>query len=312
MWTQADAVLLRRNVRAAFFNELEGPDLDLVGSLATTISTEDPTEDYAWLGNVPAVREFVGDRIVKNMVTESFSMSDKTWEATVGFDRRTIEDGKLGQVEMRIRDLAVRARQHRNRRMTQVMEVGISTVGYDGQYFFDTDHPSNKAGGAARDNDKTQDITSTGRATAAEMEISVATIVEHFGSLVDDQVEPMGLTSAGLTFVTPVGHYVPLAIVLGKINPGAYHASGIVGSYAGLLDAKIIVNPYSTLTTTIYAFKTDGVIKPFIFQDRMGIELTDNLDGDMFFRSDKAEFGTRARYEVGYGPWERAVAMTYT
>lgn len=310
-WTQAESTLLRRNVRAAFFNELEGPDLDLAGLLATTISTEDPTEDYAWLGNVPAIREFKGDRIVRSIPTEKVSLSDKTWEGTVGFDRHTIEDGKLGQVEMRIRDLAVRARQHKNRRMTDVMEAGAATVGYDGQYYFDSDHPSNKAGGSNRSNLLTQSITAATRITAAEAEIAIAQFVEHFTLLLDDQGEPMGMTSSGMTIVCHATQWKGFAIAAGLIDPGKFgaDASAVSGAYQGL-GATVLVNPYMTAEEIVYVFKADGVIKPFIFQDRLPIDLDDNLDGDQFFRSNKAEFGTRARYEVGYGPWERSAHLT--
>lgn len=308
-WTQADAVLLRRNVRAVFFGELTVPAIDLAGDFATLIDTDDPTEDYAWLGNVPTVREFKGDRVVRDIVTESYSLSDKEWEVTVGIDRKTIEDGKMGQVEMRIRDLAIRAEQHKNRRMTEVINAGDATAGYDGQFFFDTDHPSNKAGAADRSNDLGQSIVLKTRITPAEAEIALATILEHFTTLRDDQDEPMGLSANGITILIHAQQWKGFAVALGMVGAGQFGAAAaaVSGAFNGMFN--LVINPYETTEEKVYAFKTDTVMRPFIFQSRLPIDLEDNLGGDMWFKSNKAEFGTRARYEVGYGQWEAGLFL---
>jgi phage major head subunit gpT-like protein len=59
--------------------------------------------------------------------------------------------------------------------------------------------------------------------------------------------------------------------------------------------------------------KTDGVIRPFIFQDREPVEFTAlTEDSDEGFRREKFLYGVRARYRIAYGYWQYAVRMDFT
>jgi len=111
-------------------------------------------ESYAWLGAFPKMREWVGDRQIKNLSLSSYSLKNKDWEATIEVDRNDVEDDAIGIYKPIISELGRAAGVHPDELVFQVLKDGFATTCYDGQYFFDTDHPvagasvSNFGGGA--------------------------------------------------------------------------------------------------------------------------------------------------------------------
>ena len=79
------------------------------------IETTLPTQDYGWLTGSPAMREFVDERVVKALSEKSYSITDKTWEATLGISRRALEDDQYGALRIRVNDLANEAARHQHK-----------------------------------------------------------------------------------------------------------------------------------------------------------------------------------------------------
>jgi phage major head subunit gpT-like protein len=109
---------------------------------------------YAWLGAFPKMREWVGERIVKNLSLHKYSIANKDWELTVEVDRNDIEDDAIGVYNPIVQELGRSAGVHPDELVFSVLASGFATACFDGQYFFDTDHPvgsgvvSNTGGGA--------------------------------------------------------------------------------------------------------------------------------------------------------------------
>ena len=77
--------------------------------------------------------------------------------------------------------------------------------------------------------------------------------------------------------------------------------------------ARIVAFPWLTNISKWYLLKSDGVVRPFIFQDREPVEftaLTENSDEG--FRREKFLYGVRARYRITYGYWQFAVRVDFT
>ena len=76
--------------------------------------------------------------------------------------------------------------------------------------------------------------------------------------------------------------------------------------------ARVIALPRLTSVTTWYLLKTDGVVRPFIFQDREPVEfgaLTENSEEG--FKREKLLFGVRARYRMTYGYWQFGIRTVF-
>lgn len=114
------------------------PEWDQV---ATLITSETETNLYAFLGQFPKMREWLGDRYVKSMAMNSYSITNKPYEATVGVPGTKVEDDTYGIFSTMMEEMGYSAAIHPDELVFAAVAAGASSLCYDGQYFFDTDHP---------------------------------------------------------------------------------------------------------------------------------------------------------------------------
>lgn len=115
-------------------------------SVATVVPSNSSEETYGWLGDIPKLREWIGDRHIKSLSAKGYSIVNRKFEATIGVKRDDIEDDKLGLYGTRFEMLGNSAATHPDEITFELINAGFNTLCYDGQYFFDTDHPVGKPG----------------------------------------------------------------------------------------------------------------------------------------------------------------------
>lgn len=98
-------------------------------------------EEYPWLGDVPSMREWVGDRVINNLTAYGYKIANKDFEDTIQVPRNAIEDDKYGAFGMRFELMGRAVAADPCMRAFATLKAGFSTACYDGQFFFDTDHP---------------------------------------------------------------------------------------------------------------------------------------------------------------------------
>lgn len=120
----------------------------------TAIATEVPSatgeEEYGWLGQFPGMREWIGARIIKNLAQHGYSIKNKTWEDTVGVPVDKIEDDSYGTYTPMMEELGRAAKTHPDELVFGLLRDGFTKPCYDGQYYFDTDHPVTDASGSVQ------------------------------------------------------------------------------------------------------------------------------------------------------------------
>ena len=90
-----------QNLRGIYvgFNTLFNKALTTVDPLYKQIATVTPSttdsETYAWLGDIPGMREWIGDREIQNLAASGYVIKNRDFELTVGIDRNAIEDDKI-------------------------------------------------------------------------------------------------------------------------------------------------------------------------------------------------------------------------
>lgn len=109
--------------------------------IATVVPSTTKTNEYGWLGKFPKMREWLGDRVVNGMEAHGYSIKNKDFELTVGVDRNDIDDDNLGIYTPMMQELGQAAAENPDELVFALLKAGPSTLCYDGQYFFDTDHP---------------------------------------------------------------------------------------------------------------------------------------------------------------------------
>ncbi len=109
--------------------------------IATIVPSATKSNTYGWLGDFPDFREWVGDRVVRDMASHGYAIENKDYESTVGVKRTDIEDDNLGIYSPMMAHMGQMSAQFPDKLVFDLLKAGTSTLCYDGQYFFDTDHP---------------------------------------------------------------------------------------------------------------------------------------------------------------------------
>lgn len=296
--------LLTKGLRSEFFNRFEAT-MTYYRDLATRIQSSSDSETYKWLGSLPRMREWGTGRLAKGLGTESYSVENLKYEATVEVDRDEIADDKTGQIRIRIAELAERAATHKDYLIAQLLING-ETDGfnsYDGVSFFNDAHVSGASG--QQDNKLTSDATDLDNPTTEEFKTALKVAISALMSFKDDQGEPMSISATGLACVVPTTMYLT---ALEAVNATMINSTSNVIAGA----ARIIAFPWLSDQSKWYLLKTDGVVRPFIFQDREAVEFSAlTEDSDEGFRREKFLYGVRARYRIAYGYWQHAIRMDF-
>jgi len=115
--------------------------------VAMVIPSTSDAENYGWMKDMPGMREWIGQRVYNNLESSTAQLKNKTWEHTIAVGREAIEDDKLGIFNNLFAAQGEVVARHPDDLVWGLLEQGFTTAGFDGQYFFDTDHAGfNRAG----------------------------------------------------------------------------------------------------------------------------------------------------------------------
>ena len=127
--------------------------------VAADIPSTASEEKYGWLGKLAGLRKWVGERQVHSLAQHDFAIANEDFELTYGVPRNDIEDDKYGVYGTVFSGFGEAVAGHPDELVFDLLKNGFDRACYDGQYFFDTDHPvvgadgtvgtvSNSGGGA--------------------------------------------------------------------------------------------------------------------------------------------------------------------
>lgn len=109
--------------------------------IAKLVKSNGKSNTYEWLSQFPAFREWVGSRLHKVFKETAYTVVNRKFESTVDVQRTDIEDDNIGQYGTLAESAGQSATDLKNDLIFQAISAGFASVCYDGQYFFDTDHP---------------------------------------------------------------------------------------------------------------------------------------------------------------------------
>jgi phage major head subunit gpT-like protein len=127
------------------FNKSFQDGIKLADSTYTQVATVVPSNSrantYGWLGQFPHMQKWIGARVIKDMAAHAYSLENILYQSTVGVPRVDIEDDNIGAFAPVFQMQGQEAEAYPNRDVFSLLKTGESTLCYDGQNFFDTDHP---------------------------------------------------------------------------------------------------------------------------------------------------------------------------
>ncbi|QQQ17753.1 Mu-like prophage major head subunit gpT family protein [Brevundimonas vitis] len=109
--------------------------------VATRVTSTRSSNTYGWLGAWPGLRKWIGDRIVKRLSTSSYTIVNESYEETVAVPRTAIEDDEFGIYGPMMASMAQTVAEHPDELVFGLLKAGFTTPCYDGQNFFDEEHP---------------------------------------------------------------------------------------------------------------------------------------------------------------------------
>lgn len=276
--------------------------------------SDQDSETYPWLGQSPAMREWIGGRNAKGFRENGITITNKHYEATLEVLVKDLRRDKTGQLMTRVRELAQRTNAHWASLLSTLILNGPSTVCYDGQYFFDTDHDEGDSG--TQDNDLSIDISALPAAVAGsttvpsteEMQQCVIQAIQAIYGFKDDQGEPMNEMAQSFLVMVPPSLW---RVASSSFNRPTTDVNQIIPAN---LDISVVANArLSSWTTAFTVFRADGGVKPFIRQEEMPVQLKAKAEGSEYeFDNDAHQYGVDTWRNVGYGYWQHACLVTMT
>lgn len=253
---------------------------------------------YAWLSAFPRMRRWIGEKHVKNLKAFTYTVENEDWEATVEVDRNHIKDDQMGIYAPQAQMAGHSAKQLPDEIVYELVNGAFTNRCYDGQYFFDTDHP---VGSASVSNKGTAALSIASQAAARASYGAGRTAMRKFK---DEDGRPLGIKPT-ILLVGPALDDTAKALLTndrledGKANP-----------YKGT--AELVVDARIESDTAWFLLDTSLPVKPFIYQEREAPNFVQQIDpeADDVFNRKKFKFGAEARAAGGYGFWQLAYGST--
>ncbi len=257
--------------------------------LATVVPSTMNTEDYGWISQVPAMREWVDERTIKSLSEYEYSIRNKRWESTIAVDREVLEDEKHGQVRIQIESMAEAASLHYDNLIyALIRDNGLC---YDGKAFFANDHPQGDG--------NTFDNLGAGALTSANLKaaLTVGRRIEM------DNGEPM-MVAYDTLVVPPELEWTGRELLSSGFYPDQITGAQKLADNVLKGTLGLIVAPRLTSAVEWYLFDCSHPVKPFILQQRVAPAfqaLDDAEASETAFLRDQYLYGVRARHNAGYG-----------
>lgn len=259
--------------------------------VATVVPSSTGEQDYKWLGQIPEMREWIGEREVQSLAAYDYSLKNKKFEMTYGVPREDIEDDKYGVYAALFSNMGESAALHPDKLVFEAMMNGFTALCYDGKPFFAGNHQVENTTYSNKGNERLS-RESYKKARASIMSIR------------GDKGKSLKLMPDLLVVSPALEETARLILEADQVN-------GTTNVLKGT--AKLLVEPMLAEHESYWFLLCTGrFLKPFIYQLREKIRftsLTKDTDENVFMR-DEFLYGATGRSNAGYAFWQMAYGST--
>jgi phage major head subunit gpT-like protein len=277
---------------SARFQEAYGKAMPVLsGLLATPVPTGNvESMTYGWLLQIPRLRKWIGDRVIQNLAEQDFTVKNEPFELTVAVQSEKIRRDQLGVYNPLIDMLGQQAKMWPDDRVIDLIENGETTLCFDGQNFFDTDHPV-----AIHGDEGTQsNLFAAKPLTKANYMAGRASMRGWKG----EDNRPLGVRPTHL-IVPPSLEEEGLDVLKAERD-----ANGATNTARGTAEL-VVVDELEANPTHWYLADASKPIKPFVFQTEVEPEFVslDAPTNEAVFSKREYRYGIEAWGNAGFGPW---------
>jgi len=108
--------------------------------IATVVPSSTSSEEYGWLGEIPNMREWIGDRVVHGLADHGYTIKNKPFEVTIEVPKPKIEDDQYGIYAPMFQEMGRSSQAQPDQLVFGLLAAARTTACYDGTPFFGTNH----------------------------------------------------------------------------------------------------------------------------------------------------------------------------
>ena len=288
-----------RNLKAIFNNTFQDTKTTWA-RIAMEVPSTGSENNYKWLSRFPRMRRWIGSKVIKALEGFKYTIVNDDWETTIEVNRNDIQDDNLGIYAPQARMAGWSAAQLPDEIVYELVNDGFKNRCYDGQYFFDTDHPvgeklvSNKT-------TKALDISTLAGAKASFGAARTAMMNQK-----DEDGRPLNIIPDVWLVPAALQDDANLLMTVDRLEDGKPNP------YKGV--CEVVVDGHLTSDTAWFLLDTKKPVKPFILQKRQEPEFVQQTDmnSDNVFLRKQYLYGAEARMAGGYAFWQLAYGSTGT
>lgn len=295
-------IVLEKALRTEFVKSFDNGETpaDVAPMIMETKSTSNK-EKYGWLGQSPQMNEWKDSRTLKGLLDYDYEIPNVSYESTLQVDRDEIDDDQIGNIKIRIQDMARVARNHPRKLFFDLIANGEVGLSYDGAAFFSISHKYTPD--AASQVNLYTGTKAGALPTPAEFAADFELVRAGIRKLQFDNGEPANEGDLKLfIWASP-----DLEAVMDKV----FKADQLNSSTNTLKNAAEYGNTARLSGADWYVFVTNTSIKPIVKQMRQPAKFEAMEKGEQAFMNKLLKYGMDYRVGFGYGLWEKAAKLKY-
>jgi phage major head subunit gpT-like protein len=307
-------------LQGAFLTEYEGT-VDKLWSKDITRRYDSPGEflKLVDLGTVGAVRQLSGGRQNTAVIPYTQTLQNVVYELTLPIDVEDVRRDSIGIWESKAAEMGAKFALQIDK--LNAAQIVANPTGFDGVSLFSSSHPVN---GTVQSNDLTSSQV-PGLATAGGTPTSPTAVdamnailgaATYFYTMIDESGDPINggarqfliVTSSPAIYASAVAAITSIQLasgmtdVLSKLDAKGYQ-------FDVTLEPR--VSGASNANKIFYIFRKDSVIKPLVWSEESGVEMTYLGDGtDSAVYRNEYVYAAKAVRTVGPGRYQHAARCT--
>jgi phage major head subunit gpT-like protein len=271
--------------------------------IATEVTSDTTKSIFPWTELIPDFRKWTGERRVHRPIVRFQELVNEPYEDTIEMPAETVADDTLRLYKSQVDMMGEAASNLWNRITVDTIKRGLTDTVYDGQFFFDTDHPKDpeSAGAGTYSNKLNTALTLTNfRAARRQMRG-----FKHPNGR-DLRIRPNLLVTG--TALEDAGIDIVKADLVEVGTAGA----AVTNVVKNTIDHLVIPELDEISSTVWMLLDTTKRVKPFIVQKRKEptvVVRAAPTDDNVFWKN-QIVVGGDARGAGGFGMWQTALLST--
>ena len=265
--------------------------------VAMFVPSSKKSEVYTWLGNLGNLREWIGERQMRDLEAFDFTIKNKKFELTHGVPADDFEDDNLGVHMPKFNSMGAKAARHPDKLVFSLLTNGFTQKGFDGVAFFHTAHPNGTS-------------TYSNKGTAALGLTSYGAGRASIQALADKDGEPLDI------LLSKENTYLVVPPQLEKTALEILTAETLNNNTNPFRDsAQLVVAPRLSSNSTAWFILVDwDGLYPLVYQERRKPKFItkDAPTDDNVFWEGNIVYGVDYRGNAGYGLPQLAYGSTGT